>query len=86
MDTTKTNGTVDQITIGAVAPSGAFAQAYDCDVQSIQVTTFGYIGDSGLVESPSNVGPLTSGQGIDCGKVMVITARGTPPTFTIQVF
>ena len=69
-----------------VGPEFAFNIAYDCNLTSIQFVTFGYSTTGGVVTNPSNLGPINAGQGLDCGKVVAVTATGSPPTFSVQVY
>jgi hypothetical protein len=85
IDIIKQNGTLSRKTL-SVGPLLFFTSANDCDVQSIQVVNFGYSSPGGVVTTPSNLGAISMGQGIDCGKVLAITASGTPPVFSVQVY
>ncbi len=70
------------LTTGAL---GFYALAQDCDVVTIQFVDFGFSSVGGTNVVPSNLGPLTIGQSVNCGNVVSVTATGNPPVFSVRV-
>jgi len=85
LDITKANGTTKRWNV-TTGPFGSFSLLQDCDVAQIQVVEYTYNVGGTATTVPSNLGPLVKTQSINCGNVLAITATGTPPTFTVQVY
>ena len=67
-------------------PAAFYTLAQDCDITTVQFLDFGSSSASGINTVASNLGTLTMGQEIYCGNVIAVTATGTPPTFSVQVY
>ena len=82
----KENGTSKTWSLTSAA-ADFYVLTQDCDVASISFDTFGYVDPvGGAVQIPANLGSLTKSEGLECGSVVAITAAGTPPTFTVNVY
>jgi len=83
---TKENGASKPWSLTAAA-ADFYVLTQDCDVASVAFVNFNYVDPiAGTILIPANLGNLTMGQGLECGGVIAITATGTPPTFTVNVY
>jgi hypothetical protein len=82
----KANGTSKTWTLSSAA-ADFYVLTQDCDIARISFGNFSYVDPvAGTVETPANLGSLTKNEGLQCGSVVAITAGGTPPTFTVNVY
>jgi hypothetical protein len=58
-----------------------------CDnLVSIDITMYRYNFEGDLIEESANLGTLEVGDVIFCGEVIAITATGTPPNFSVEIY
>ena len=86
LDVQKENGTSKLWSLTCQA-TDFYVLTQDCDVSLISFDTFGYVDPvAATVQTPANLGSLAMNQGLECGGVVAISATGTPPTFTVNVY
>ncbi|UCD27416.1 MAG: hypothetical protein JSV03_09825 [Planctomycetota bacterium] len=85
LDVTREGGILKDWSL-TTGPADYYVMTLDCDIETISFVTFSYTDVGGTVDIPTNLGSLVMGDSLECGRIIVIQATGTPPTFSVQVW